>query len=168
MADESIARVFQLLREDHNATLDRTLKSVGDGLDQYHKMLLLPVAIAGIVVPLVGSQRAVANVVLLRHAIVWLCIAIVVGVLEIAIGRWLFIYQLTLVGREYKRKIDVVGAAAKDVDMFARLEADIDAGVPALTAKLNRMTGLALFGDVLFYGTILGGIIEVARAALKS
>jgi hypothetical protein len=164
MADPTLFDVYQILHSGQENALDRMLKAFADQMDHYHKMLALPAAMAGLVVPLLASQRQFVNIVVLGHATIWLCAAVVVGVLELAIGRWLFAYQMNMTTAEFRRQMKPFGDAAGDVDKFVAL-ADFE--LPDTFKKtLSRMKWLAGLGDLFFYGSILGGIIEIARAVL--
>jgi hypothetical protein len=169
MANELLTpfQIFQSVHQEHQTTVDRVLKTFADGLDHYHKMLVLVAGMAGFVVPLLASQRTFVNTVVLRHATIWLCAAIFVGVVEVAVGRWLFVYELRVMYAEFRRQTQLLGAAGGDQHKLTQAGIDIEAGAVPFQHKLARVTALAALGDILFYGAILGGIIEIARAVMK-
>jgi hypothetical protein len=161
-----IPHVIEFTHRDHQATLDRALRAYQNGQEHTYKMLTLAVGLAGFVVPLLAGQRGFTNLIMMRHAMELVATAAVIGVSELVIGRWLFVYQLKLLFTEFRRQIRVLAAAGDDRVQLAKASAELETGGLPMQRKLARLLMLAGLGDLLFYTPLLAGIVEIGRAVM--
>jgi hypothetical protein len=125
----------------------------------------LAAGLAGFAVPLIATTRSsVVNGWFLRRAAVLFSFAVGVGVIEIVVGRWLFVYMITVTKKHYSGVFRALGAAGNDDTEITKALVLAEESGALVQKRLGRLQWLVLAGDVLFYGLLLLGIGDVVRA----
>src|SRR2546430_334350 len=95
--------LVDLLARDVQIQIDRVYKGIEMSLDQYHKMVVLSAGAVAFVPAVLSQSRLQTNVWFLRRGVVSLIVTIVVGVIAIAVSRYLIVPLLMVVNNAYKR-----------------------------------------------------------------
>ena len=83
-------------------------------------MTAVAAAMAGFLLPLLASQRSFINAWFLRRGAAWLFAAVIVGVVEMVIGRWLFVVFLAQLGKHFRRVNKVLAECLRVRPSFRR------------------------------------------------
>jgi hypothetical protein len=152
---------MQLIAEEQRTIVDRIITGQARYEDHYHKLVVLAIGIAGIVVPFVVSQGTDADPVFLRHGVIWLGAAAAVGLISLGVSRWVTRWTLTVVAAHFQSGNARLWAAGEDEQRLADASNENTKAFVSVTQTLNRVVILAAVGDMAFFVPLLIGIFYV-------
>jgi hypothetical protein len=152
---------MQMIAEEQRTIVDRILNGQARYEDHHQKLVVLAIAIAGVVVPFIVSQQTDADVVFLRHGVIWLGAAVAVGLISLGVSRWVTVWTLTIVGAHFQSGNARLWAAGEDEQRLADASNENNRAFVSVARKLKRVVILAAIGDIAFFVPLLVGILYV-------
>jgi hypothetical protein len=155
-----------VVRELRENDLRRAIEAHRFELDVVGKLMTLSAGIVGLAIPLLSSRSVVTSPVWLWRASVLLIANVAIGAVIHGVVRWLLRQDQHALVKYYGAISTAMATAAGRERREAIQEIKTaDQAMMEWAAKFQRgRLRLAVIGDVLFYGSLLGGLAAVVRS----
>lgn len=159
---DRMAPFWRMVQDKQQLVLNRVVSGEAAALQHYHQMVLVPIGIAGVVIPLLNANHSFTDERFLWWATVFLCVAVTIGVALLMGVRWATAHALRLIVKHHTEQNRLL--LCMDGDDVATYVSAFDKSEADFTRLDERQVPVRLgaLGDVLFYGSIVGGILCIS------